>query len=320
MTAQQLLMAAAGLVALGMLALGVLLLVQQWHRTQGLRAIDRVMHRNASSSVAADRSRPVAAQETQEVLWTASLREEGAAARWLNSRMGRLLVIDEDRRLIEQCGFPSLRAQLIFLATRVGLAILLPALYYALAPGPSHVIYAASLFAAGVLGPKLFLGWFAAQRKRQVARELPLLVDLIGLLQGVGLSLDQTLQVIAHDFRMVLKVLGKELDLANRQYSQGRTREQSLQRFGQLHDNAHLGNLVALLVQVDKHGGAVQEPLRQFSERLRETRKSEMKAQIGKITVKMTVVMVTTLLPALILVTAGPGFLAVIRSLGAMTR
>lgn len=318
MTAQQLLMAAAGLVALGMLALGVLLLVQQWHRTQGLRAIDRVMHRNATSSVATDRSRPVAAQETQEVLWTASLREEGAAARWLDSRMGRLLVIDEDRRLIEQCGFPSLRAQLTFLATRVGLAILLPALYYALAPGP--VIYAAALFVAGVLGPKFFLEWFAAQRKRQVARELPLLVDLIGLLQGVGLSLDQTLQVIAHDFRMVLKVLGKELDLANRQYSQGRTREQSLQRFGQLHDNAHLGNLVALLVQVDKHGGAVQEPLRQFSERLRETRKSEMKAQIGKITVKMTVVMVTTLLPALILVTAGPGFLAVIRSLGAMTR
>ncbi len=45
-----------------------------------------------------------------------------------------------------------------------------------------------------------------------------------------------------------------------------------------------------------------------------------MKERIGKITVKMTGIMVTTLLPALVIVTAGPGFLAVIRSLGALTR
>jgi len=71
-----------------------------------------------------------------------------------------------------------------------------------------------------------------------------------------------------------------------------------------------------LLVQVDKHGGAVQEPLRIFSDRLREHRRSEMKEKIGKITVKMTAVMVTTLLPALVIVTAGPAFLAIFRALG----
>jgi tight adherence protein C len=77
---------------------------------------------------------------------------------------------------------------------------------------------------------------------------------------------------------------------------------------------------VSLLVQVDKHGGAVQEPLRVFSDRLREHRRSEMKERIGKITVKMTGVMVSTLLPALVIVTAGPGFIAIFRSLGAMTK
>jgi tight adherence protein C len=43
-----------------------------------------------------------------------------------------------------------------------------------------------------------------------------------------------------------------------------------------------------------------------------------MKERIGKITVKMTGVMVTTLLPALVIVTAGPGFIAIFRSLGAI--
>jgi tight adherence protein C len=110
------------------------------------------------------------------------------------------------------------------------------------------------------------------------------------------------------------------LNLANNQYSRGRTREHSLHRLATLHKNENLRGLVSLLVQVDKHGGAVQEPLRVFSDRLRESRRSEMKERIGKITVKMTAVMVTTLLPALVIVTAGPGFIAVFRSLGAMTK
>ncbi|RYY72522.1 MAG: type II secretion system F family protein, partial [Comamonadaceae bacterium] len=117
-----------------------------------------------------------------------------------------------------------------------------------------------------------------------------------------------------------LRVLCRELDIANRQYKQGRTREHSLQRLATLHQNEHLAGLVALLVQVDRHGGAVQEPLARYSERLREHRRSELKARIGKITVKMTGVMVSTLLPALVIVTAGPGFLAVTRSLSALSR
>jgi hypothetical protein len=91
------------------------------------------------------------------------------------------------------------------------------------------------------------------------------------LLQGVGLSLDQSLQIMATDFSHVLRVLGYELTLANNQYSRGRTREHSLHRLATLHKNENLRGLVSLLVQVDKHGGAVQEPLRVFSDRLRET-------------------------------------------------
>jgi tight adherence protein C len=132
--------------------------------------------------------------------------------------------------------------------------------------------------------------------------------------------LDQSLQIRADDFGHVLRILSRELKIANRQYSQGRSREHSLQRLATLYGNDNLGGLVALLIQVDRHGGAVQEPLHQFSERLRESRRADLKTRIGKITVKMTGVMVTTLLPALIVVTAGPGFLAVFRALGEVAK
>ncbi len=248
------------------------------------------------------------------------LRDNPWQTRWLQSRLGSLLVADEDRRLIEQCGFPKVRSQLALLFARLVLALGLPALVYVgMSTSGNRMLWTAAAFAIGFMLPKWFLKSRAAQRRERVARELPLFVDLLGLLQSVGLSLDQSLQVIASDFQHVMPVLGDEVARGNRQYAQGRTREQAYQRLATLHENQHLGDFIALVNQADKHGGAIQEPIRQFSERLRLHRKSEMKAQIGKITVKMTVVMVTTLLPALVIVTAGPGFLAIIRSVGTMT-
>ncbi|AVQ83653.1 MULTISPECIES: type II secretion system F family protein [unclassified Variovorax] len=243
---------------------------------------------------------------------------------WLDSRIGRAFVADEDRSLIDQCGLPSKRTQLIFLVTRIGLALVFPLLAYLLwSSGHEQGTIVTVLAACAVLGfmaPKWVLGRFAAGRRERAARELPLFIDLLRLLQGVGLSLDQSLQIMATDFSHVLHVLGHELGIANAQYSQGRTREHSLHRLATLHKNENLRGLVSLLVQVDRHGGAVQEPLRVFSDRLRESRRSQMKERIGKITVKMTGVMVVSLLPALVIVTAGPGFIAIFRSLGAISK
>ena len=240
--------------------------------------------------------------------------------RWLESPLGKLLVADEDRRLIQQCGLSPVRAQLGLLVSRAALTLGLPVLVQ-LGWGDSGngLLWSAAAFAVGFMGPKWLLKHRAGLQRERVAHELPLFVDMLGLLQSVGLSLDQSLQVIASDFQHVMPVLGAEVARSNRQYSQGRTREQAYQRMAGLHDNQHLIDFIALINQVDKHGGAVQEPIRQFSERLRVHRKAGMKARIGKITVKMTVVMVTTLLPALVIVTAGPGFLAIIRSVGSLT-
>ncbi|ATA56653.1 Bacterial type II secretion system protein F domain protein [compost metagenome] len=306
-------------ISLGFLALGLLvaagtLIASELRRARSGQVIDKAIHQGTvPSATGTDVDTEFGGQYKPDV---------ELPFHWLDSRLGRAFVADEDRNLIDQCGLPSQRAQLIFLVTRVLLAILLPLLVFAFWSGgykQSTVIFMlAVLFVIGFMGPKWVLGRIAAGRRTQVARELPLFVDLLKLLQGVGMSLDQSLQVMASDFSHVLRVLGYELTLANRQYAQGRTREHSLHRLATLHKNENLSSLVALLVQVDRHGGAVQEPLRAFSDRLREHRRSEMKERIGKITVKMTGVMVITLLPALLIVTAGPGFIAIFHALGSV--
>lgn len=307
------------LLALGLLVGAGALVAGELRRARSGKVIGRAIRQVAAapdeSGNAVD---PAAAEEA------AAKADIELPFHWLDSRFGRALVADEDRNLIDQCGLPSKRTQLVFLVTRVALAVLLPLLAY-VGWAEGHVqrtviLVLGTVFFVGFMAPKWVLGRIAAGRRERANQELPLFIDLLRLLQGVGLSLDQSLQIMATDFSHVLRVLGHELNLANNQYSRGRTREHSLHRLATLHKNENLRGLVSLLVQVDKHGGAVQEPLRVFSDRLRESRRSEMKERIGKITVKMTAVMVTTLLPALVIVTAGPGFIAVFHSLGVMNK
>jgi tight adherence protein C len=58
----------------------------------------------------------------------------------------------------------------------------------------------------------------------------------------------------------------------------------------------------------------VQEPLKQFSDRLVEKERANAKETMGKLTVKLTGVMVITMLPALLIMTGGPGIISIIRA------
>lgn len=256
-------------------------------------------------------------------------RVADAGVRWLDTPFGRQAVADEERRLLEQCGFVDARSRGLFLMARLASAIAVAAFaawfmhggvatFDWMDSGVMGVFVPAAGLVLGFMVPKVYVQRRAAVRRRAVVDELPMLVDLLRLLQGVGLSLDQSLQVLVNEFRGVLPVLAGELEIAQRQFTAGRTREQSLQRLASSYDNEDLCAVVRLLIQVDRHGGAVQEPLRQFGDRLREVRRAMLRERIGRLTVKMTAVMILTLLPALLIVTAGPGVLSVTHSLASV--
>src|SRR5690606_8930939 len=119
-------------------------------------------------------------------------------------------------------------------------------------------------FALGWMLPKWVVSRRAKARRLAAAEELPLFIDLLRLLQGVGLSIDQSMHVVVHEFRDVMPVLASELALAIEQYARGRTREQSLARIANGFGNEDLSAICRLIAQVDQHGGAVQQPLQQF--------------------------------------------------------
>ncbi len=234
------------------------------------------------------------------------------------SRFGQMSLEDEDVRLLALCNLRDLRSRYLFLACRLGLPVALTlgtVVFYA---GVGSKLWLA-IFTAGAVGfllPKWALQWAAQRRKRQIEVELPWLLELLQLMTGVGMSIDQSLQLVITDFKGTAPVLASELDIANQQFAVGRSREQSLQRLVRLFENEDLKTFVDLLMQIDRFGGAVQEPMKRFGDRLLEQRRNRVREKIGKLTVKMSAVMILFLLPALLIVAGGPGFLGVLRALG----
>ncbi|CAN0620334.1 tight adherence protein C [Burkholderia multivorans] len=331
MTSSQLGSIALALAALGVLLFGLLALLRASDTTRSARALADALDRRAAALEAAGvraaqdadgarRKGDAPAGDTRRTRVSALLERLSATGmRWLDTRVGQYAVAGEDRRLLEQCGYLDARTRGLFLSARLACALILPMLLAAVGGarlnGGQWLLGMFVAFALGFMLPKIHVRRRAASRRRCVDDELPLLVDMLRLLQGVGLSLDQSIQVVTNDFKGMMPVLSSEMGIAQRQFAAGRTREQSLQRLSAGFDNEDLRAIVRLMIQVDKHGGAVQEPLKQFGDRLRETRRAMLRERIGRLTVKMTGVMIITLLPALLIVTAGPGMIAVLHAL-----
>ncbi|RQS15590.1 type II secretion system F family protein [Burkholderia sp. Bp9002] len=332
MTPNQLGSIALALGALGVLLLAWLALRRAGAETRSRRALADALERRAATLAAAGAravpdgiarqsakgDTPAAAGRRARV---AQLLERLSAAgtRWLDTGVGRHVVAEEDRRMLDQCGYVDARSRGLFLSARIVCALVVPVLFVPFVgphlQGGRWLLGFVLAFVTGFMLPKAYIRRRAGKRRQAVVDELPLLVDMLRLLQGVGLSLDQSIQVVTNDFRGMMPVLSSEMGIAQRQFAAGRTREQSLQRLASGYDNEDLRAIVRLMIQVDKHGGAVQEPLKQFGDRLREARRAMLRERIGRLTVKMTGVMILTLLPALLIVTAGPGMISVLRAL-----
>ncbi|MGE8209686.1 MAG: type II secretion system F family protein [Stenotrophomonas rhizophila] len=307
MSASTLLIVALLLLALGVGLLGIAGLWLSGQQQRTAATLQGALRSREPRAPAESGTPPPVAAAPRGWAWLATLGE-----RFNGGRIEAALLAPEDRLLLDQAGWHTRVGTATFLALRLLIALaglLLAAMFYD-GDGLSRVVVMGAALGAGVLLPKFALRAWATRLRRRVSAELPLLIDLLRLLQGVGFSMDQSLQTLGDKLRSAIPVLGREIQQANTAYMHGRSRQQSLRRLVESFGDEDLRSLVQLMLQVHEHGGAVQEPLRQFSVRLREQRRSALKEKVGKLSVKMTIVMMLTLLPALMLVLSGPAIIA----------
>lgn len=231
--------------------------------------------------------------------------------RWRSSEDARLLVRAGYRR----SSAPSIFNTIRFLLPSVLMTVTWLAEHFLL-PGMARFTVWMSILGVAIFGyllPKFVLESKAKKRGDAVNAEIPFFVDMLALLQGVGLSLEQSLASLAQTSEAGIPLLAGEMREMSKHIAIGRPRVEAMQKLAEQLADPDFEELVNMLRQIERFGGDVAQPLRDFASRLQEKRQMALRERVGKLNVKMTAVMTLTMLPALLLITAGPAVLALLR-------
>jgi Flp pilus assembly protein TadB len=178
------------------------------------------------------------------------------------------------------------------------------------------VCYAA--FTIGYLAPKMVLRMRADARTKSLRDDISAFTHLLRVLYECGLSTEQSLHVFAKEQRGVLPDIALEIGEVTRRVSAGSDLGEATKSVADEAGEPELSDLFAMMRQIDRYGGAVQEPLMKFAQLLEDRERTRLQEAIGKLSAKLTMAMVLFLLPALLTFVGGPGFVSVIRALKQM--
>ena len=180
------------------------------------------------------------------------------------------------------------------------------------------IVVAAGLI--GYFGPGLYLERMVDKRQEELRLSLPDALDLMVVSVEAGLGLDQAIQYVGRELAITHPILCGELQMLNLEIRAGKKRSEALRNLADRTGETELRKLVAILIQTDKFGTSMAESLRTHSDFMRVRRRQEAQERAGKVGVKLVFPIFFFILPAILLVAAGPGLLQVFKYLFPMMR
>ena len=169
--------------------------------------------------------------------------------------------------------------------------------------------------AAGWIMPKFFLEKKVKKRQNILRLSLPDMLDMLVVSVEAGLGLDQAIQHVARELAITHPQLSEEISLVTLEMRAGKRRSDALRNFAERTGEPEIRKLMAILIQNDRFGTSMGESLRNHSDFMRTRRRQEAEERAGKVGVKLVFPIFFCILPAIILVAAGPALLQIFKYL-----
>ena len=167
----------------------------------------------------------------------------------------------------------------------------------------------------GATGP----GWWVLRRRRNrrraLVRELPDLLDLLGICVEAGMSLDPALRLAADRLG---GALGDEIAIVLRELSLGTPRRVA---YGDLVDRSgvpEMSRAVGALLQAEELGAPLSRALEGQAESLRAGRRQRARESAAKAAPKIQLVVAMVMVPAVLLLVLGVLLIELSRQVGAV--
>lgn len=239
--------------------------------------------------------------------------------------IGRRLQLrdDEVRLLLNQAGWGGSTPRSLYLMTLLLCPLLLVGIVLTVSVIPGHTIDSPSLplvFAAGIgfLLPKRVLAYFAEKRRQRLSSEVIVFIQLIRILFDSGLTVEQSLRVVRQEGQNIVPVLSDELEAVLAHIDSGMDLAEELDQLSKRLAVGELSDCCNVLRQMVRQGGSARSSLQTLKQLFEDRRLTALQEKVSKLSAKMSLVMMLLLFPALLIILAGPGFLAITKALGGM--
>ena len=230
-------------------------------------------------------------------------------------------VDNETLQLLDRLGWRRSRQRALFFTAQLvtPLALLLLVLIMQWWRNePSATPWLAPLFAVGIgyLLPKRILASAAKKRQTRLAIEISTLIPMLRMLFEVGMTVEQALRVLSREGQQILPELSWELRHALARVDAGLDLAGELKQVTRWVQVDEVTDCFAILEQLIHQGGGAMASLLALKELLDDRRMTTLQERVSKLSAKMSVVMILFLFPALMIVLAGPGLIAIFQALG----
>jgi len=240
-----------------------------------------------------------------------------------DSRFGqRSVSLDsETQTLLNRIGWRRASQRSLFAACQVGtpiVAVCIVTVVQTLFFSDAEYPLFAPMFALGLgyLAPKRILAAAAARRQKQAVAEIATFIPLLRILFESGMAVEQALRVLSNEGRSLLPVLSSELRLMLVRIDSGLELGDELNKMAAVLAVDEFSDTCVILNQLIHQGGGAMKSLLALKQLIDDRRLTRLQEYISKLSAKMSIVMMVFLFPALLIVLAGPGFVAIGKALG----
>lgn len=228
-------------------------------------------------------------------------------------------VLEESEQLLRQAGFRSREALAWYAMFNLGFLIVLMIASWVVQedgkPFISKVLGLAPAFLLGWLLPKQILYRLMKRYKNKLQEALPDTVDLLGIVLGTGLALDQAISRVCEEMQFIYPELSAEFYTVVMQVKAGQDRSKAFQQLVRRTGIEDIKSLAAMIIQSERFGTSLSQALKVYADALRMRRRLRGEKAVGEAGIKMVLATVVFILPVVFIITLVPAMLTMLNNL-----
>jgi len=224
----------------------------------------------------------------------------------------------DSERELAHAGVRQRRALAVYAAFHFGFLAAVAALAIFLERNQEPAQKFVAITAAVLLGwliPQQVLHRMVRRYRRRLQEALPDAVDLLGIVLGTGLALDQSMLRVSEELEYIYPELAAEFSTVVMQVRAGQERAKAFQQLVRRTGVEDIKSLSAMIVQSERFGTSLSQALKVYADSLRTRRRLRAEAAVAKAGIKMLFPIVLFVLPALFVITLVPGILSVLHDI-----